>query len=138
MDVLQANDFPKGTGRTGLSISWPDIARRLELAPFLSIASIRGRARGLGSEFIQAFDIRFASMKKAFLAQVEIGIGSYSEKGGMERLPLLIGRSRALDIASGWLGQSLCFWFAECSATQVADERAPSVKPRRSQQVLKR
>lgn len=98
LDVLQANDFPKGTGRIGLSISWPDIARRLELASFLSIASIRGRARGLGSEFVQAFDIRFASKEKAFLAQVEIGIGSWPGGGGMERLPLLIGRSRALEV----------------------------------------
>jgi len=98
VELLNVADFPKGTGKTGLSISWPDIAKRLEQAPFVSIASIRGRARGLGSEFAQAFDIRFASKEKARLAQVEIGIGSFPGGGGMERLHLLTGRSRALEI----------------------------------------
>jgi enoyl-CoA hydratase/carnithine racemase len=98
VELLNVNNFPKGLGKTGLSVSWPDIAKRLEQAPFVSIASIRGRARGLGSEFAQAFDIRFASKEKAILAQVEIGIGSFPGGGGMERLHLLTGRSRALEI----------------------------------------
>ncbi|HEY8957325.1 enoyl-CoA hydratase/isomerase family protein [Chitinophaga sp.] len=98
VELLNVNDFPKGAGKTGLSKSWPDIAKRLEQAPFVSIASIRGRARGLGSEFAQAFDIRFASKEKAFLAQVEIGIGSFPGGGGMERLHLLTGKARALEI----------------------------------------
>ncbi|WP_343617133.1 enoyl-CoA hydratase/isomerase family protein [Flavobacterium sp.] len=98
VELLNVGNFPKGTGKTGLSIAWPDIARRLEIAPFVTIASIRGRARGLGSEFAQAFDLRFASREKAFLAQVEIGIGSFPGGGGLERLHLLTGRSRALEI----------------------------------------
>jgi len=98
VELLNVGNFPKGTGKTGLSISWPDIAKRLEHAPFVSVAAIRGRARGLGSEFAQAFDIRFASKEKARLAQVEIGIGSFPGGGGMERLHLLTGRSRALEI----------------------------------------
>ena len=32
LDVIKANDFPKGEGKTGLSKSWPDIAKRLEQA----------------------------------------------------------------------------------------------------------
>ncbi|GGH63936.1 enoyl-CoA hydratase/carnithine racemase [Filimonas zeae] len=98
VELLHANDFPKGTGKTGLSIAWPDIAKRIEQAPFVSIASIRGRARGLGSEFIQAFDIRFASKEKAFFAQPEIGIGAFPGGGGLERLHLLTGKARALEI----------------------------------------
>jgi len=98
VELLKVNEFPKGIGKTGLSISWPDIAKRLEQAPFVSIASIRGRARGLGSEFAQAFDIRFASKEKALMAQIEIGIGSFPGGGGMERLHLLTGKARALEI----------------------------------------
>lgn len=98
VELLNIADFPKGTGETGLSISWPDIAKRLEQAPFVSIASIRGRARGLGSEFIQAFDIRFASKENAFFSQPEIGIGSFPGGGGLERLHLLTGKARALEI----------------------------------------
>ncbi|WP_413560769.1 enoyl-CoA hydratase/isomerase family protein [Bdellovibrio sp. HCB209] len=98
VELLNVHNFPKGVGKTGLSISWPDIAKRLEQAPFVSIALIRGRARGLGSEFAQAFDMRFASKEKAIFAQVEIGIGSFPGGGGMERLHLLTGRARALEI----------------------------------------
>jgi enoyl-CoA hydratase/carnithine racemase len=120
LDVIKANDFPKGEGKTGLSKSWPDIAKRLEQAPFASIAKIRGRARGLGSEFIQAMDMRFASREKALLAQVEIGIGAFPGGGGMERLPLLTGKARALEIilsgedfdaetaaAYGWINRAI-------------------------------
>ncbi|BAV06931.1 Enoyl-CoA hydratase/carnithine racemase [Filimonas lacunae] len=98
VELIHANEFPKGTGKTGLSIAWPDMAKRLEQAPFVSIASIRGRARGLGSEFIQAFDIRFASKEKAFFGQPEIGIGAFPGGGGLERLHLLTGKARALEI----------------------------------------
>jgi enoyl-CoA hydratase/carnithine racemase len=101
VDILGASNFPKGEGKTGISKSWPDIAKRLEQAPFASIASIRGRARGLGSEFIQAMDMRFASKEKAIFAQVEIGIGAFPGGGGMERLHLLTGKARALEILLG-------------------------------------
>jgi len=120
VDIIGATNFPKGEGRTGLSKSWPDIAKRLEQAPFASIALIRGRARGLGSEFIQAMDMRFASKEKAIFAQVEIGIGAFPGGGGMERLHLLTGKARALEIllggsdydadtaaAYGWINRSI-------------------------------
>lgn len=97
-ELVNTFDYPKGEGKTGLSKSWPDVAKRLEQAPFVSIASIRGRARGLGSEFIQALDMRFASKEKAIFAQPEIGIGSFPGGGGLERLPLLTGKARALEI----------------------------------------
>jgi enoyl-CoA hydratase/carnithine racemase len=98
LDVLKASGFPTGEGKTGLSRSWPDIAKRFEQAPFVSIASIRGRARGLGSEFAQAMDMRFASKEKAIFGQPEIGIGAFPGGGGMERLHLLTGKARALEI----------------------------------------
>ncbi|MCF6405064.1 enoyl-CoA hydratase/isomerase family protein [Chitinophaga filiformis] len=98
VELVNIGGFPKGLGKTGLSISWPDIAKRFEQAAFVSIASIRGRARGLGSEFVQAFDLRFASKEKAFFAQPEIGIGSFPGGGGLERLHLLTGKARALEI----------------------------------------
>ncbi|MBN8822651.1 MULTISPECIES: enoyl-CoA hydratase/isomerase family protein [unclassified Spirosoma] len=98
IELLHAADFPKGIGKTGLPVAWPDLAKRLEQAPFVSIASIRGRARAIGSEFVQAFDIRFASKEKTILSQPEIGIGSFPGGGGLERLHLLTGKARALEI----------------------------------------
>src|SRR4051812_50003842 len=51
-------------GPTGLH-AWLDVLVRLSRAPVVSIASIRGRARGAGSEFVLACDLRLASREKA-------------------------------------------------------------------------
>jgi enoyl-CoA hydratase/carnithine racemase len=67
-------------------------------APFITVASVRGRARGVGSEFLQAMDIRFASEELAILGQPEIGFGFMPGGGGMERLWRLIGRAQALEV----------------------------------------
>jgi len=48
---------------------------RLTKSPVVSIAKIRGRARGVGSEFVLACDMRFASRENTVLAQVEVGSG---------------------------------------------------------------
>ena len=67
----------------------------------LSIAVIRGRVRGGGSEFALGCDIRFASREKAIFGQPEVGTGLIPGGGALERLPLLVGRSRALEIVMG-------------------------------------
>jgi enoyl-CoA hydratase/carnithine racemase len=41
----------------------------------VTIAQIRGRARGLGSEFALACDLRFASRERAVFGQPEVGNG---------------------------------------------------------------
>ena len=74
---------------------------RLTKSPVVSIAKIRGRARGVCSEFVLACDMRFASREKAVLAQVEVGSGVHPGGGGTERLPALVGRGRALEIIIG-------------------------------------
>src|SRR3984893_2927890 len=74
---------------------------RLTKSPVVSIAKIRGRARGVGSEFVLACDMRFASREKTVLAQVEVGSGVHPGGGGTERLPALVGRGRALEIIIG-------------------------------------
>src|SRR4029077_14972991 len=70
-------------------------------SPVLSIAKIRGRARGVGNEFLLACDIRFASRQKAVFGQPEVGAGLIPGGGGLEWLPRLIGRSRALEVVLG-------------------------------------
>jgi len=59
-------------GPTGLE-AWPDILVRLTRAPVASIAVIRGRATGNGSEIALACDMSFASREKAVLSQWEVG-----------------------------------------------------------------
>lgn len=97
LDLAEAEDLDLAPGPTGLS-PWPDVALRLQQAPYITVASVRGRARGVGSEFVQAMDIRFASREKAILGQLEAGCGLFPGGGGMERLPRLVGRSRAIEI----------------------------------------
>jgi enoyl-CoA hydratase/carnithine racemase len=62
---------------------------------------IRGRARGAGSEFVLACDVRFASKERVVLGQFEIGGGAVPGGGPMARLSRLVGRGRALEILVG-------------------------------------
>ena len=87
-------------GRTGLQ-ALPDMLARLSRAPVVSIASIRGRATGVGSELALASDMRFASREKAVLSQWEVGAALVPGGGPMARLPRLIGRGRALEVLLG-------------------------------------
>ena len=87
-------------GPTGLQ-PLPDMLVRLSRAPVASIASIRGRATGVGSELALACDMRFASREKAILSQWEVGAGIVPGGGPMARLPRLMGRGRALEMLLG-------------------------------------
>ena len=86
-----------GTGPTGMH-AWLDLLVRLSRAPAVSIASIRGRARGAGSEFVLACDMRFASRENTLVGQFEVGTGVVPGGGPMARLSRLVGRGRALEI----------------------------------------
>jgi len=90
--------FP--VGQTGLQ-ALPDMLARLSRASVVSIASIRGRATGVGSELALASDMRFASREKAVLSQWEVGAALVPGGGPMARLPRLIGRGRALEVLLG-------------------------------------
>ena len=65
-----------GVGPTGMP-AWLDLLVRLSRAPVVSIASIRGRARGAGSEFVLACDLRFASRENTLLGQFEVATGLF-------------------------------------------------------------
>ena len=84
-------------GPTGLQ-PLPDMLVRLSRTPVVSIASIRGRATGVGSELALACDMRFASREKAILSQFEVGAGVVPGGGPMARLPRLIGKGKALHM----------------------------------------
>lgn len=87
-------------GPTGLH-PWLDVLVRLSRAPVVSIAEIRGIARGAGSEFVLACDMRFGSLEKAVLGQFEVGIGTVPGGNPMARLAGLVGRGRTLEIVLG-------------------------------------
>ncbi|MCU6793275.1 enoyl-CoA hydratase/isomerase family protein [Paenibacillus sp. WQ 127069] len=78
--------------------AWIDFATRLYRTSVVTIAEIRGRARGIGSEFALACDMRFASKEKAIFGQPEVGVGVVPGGGANEALARLVGRARALEI----------------------------------------
>jgi enoyl-CoA hydratase/carnithine racemase len=92
-------DMPPGpTGMPPL----PDMLARIGRSSVISIAKIRGRASGVGSELALASDMRFASNEHAILSQWEIGAALVPGGGPMTRLSRLVGRGRALEVlASG-------------------------------------
>ena len=80
---------------------WIETARRLAESSVLSVAVIRGRVRGGGAELALGLDVRFASLEKAIFGQPEVGTGLIPGGGALQRLPLLVGRARALEIILG-------------------------------------
>lgn len=84
-------------GPSGLA-PWPDFLVRLTRVPVVSIALIRGRATGNGSEIALACDMAFVSREKAIISQWEVGVGMVAGGGPMARLPHLIGRNRAMEV----------------------------------------
>jgi enoyl-CoA hydratase/carnithine racemase len=95
-DTAKAAELPREPGSSGHS-SWVDVVVRLARSPVVSIAKIRGRARGVGNEFVLACDLRFASRQRAILGNPEVGVGLPPGGGALEWLPRVVGRSRALE-----------------------------------------
>ncbi|HUA06893.1 MAG TPA: enoyl-CoA hydratase/isomerase family protein [Solirubrobacteraceae bacterium] len=84
-------------GPTGMN-AWIDLLVRLSRAPVVSVAQVRGRARGTGNEFILACDLRFASRENTVLGQFEVAGGLGPGGAPTARLSRLVGRARALEI----------------------------------------
>src|SRR2546428_4064111 len=96
----KTGNITTAVGPSGLPILM-DTFVRLTKSPVVSIAKIRGCVRGVSSEFVLACDMRFASREKTLLGQPEVGVGVNPGGGATERLPLLVGRGRALEIVLG-------------------------------------
>jgi enoyl-CoA hydratase/carnithine racemase len=74
---------------------------RYSRLPQVTIGELRGRARGAGSEFLLALDMRFASRERAVLGQPEAALGIIPGAGGTVRLAQMLGRARALEVCLG-------------------------------------
>lgn len=74
---------------------------RFSRLPQVTIGELRGRARGAGSEFLLALDMRFASRERALLGQPEVAVGLLPGAGGTVRLAQMLGRGRALEVCLG-------------------------------------
>src|SRR2546430_14822327 len=99
--VEETTSLPPGL--TGLQ-PLPDMMVRLSRSSVVSIASIRGRATGVGSELALACDMRFASREKAILSHFEVGSGGVSWWRPQRAWTPLLGRCRSAGGRLGSLG----------------------------------
>ena len=86
-----------GPDDASLGMLW----RKVSELPVVTIAKLRGRARGAGSELALACDMRFAARENAVLGQPEIGFGAPPGAGGVQHLTRLLGRGRAMEVLLG-------------------------------------
>src|SRR5690242_9542373 len=86
-----------GPDDASLGMLW----HKLSELPVVTIAKIRGRARGAGSELALACDMRFAAIENAVFGQPEIGFGASPGAGGVQHLARLLGRGRAMEAILG-------------------------------------
>ena len=92
-----AESLPSATGYA----AWVDVTVRISKLEAVTISAVRGIARGAGSEFALATDMRFGSLEKTILGQMEVGFAAVAGGGAGGRLPALVGRGRAFEILLG-------------------------------------
>lgn len=96
-DLTQLPNFVGQRSADGKPL-WVDLIKNITNAPFITIASIKGRTQGGGDELTMAFDLRYASKELAVFEQPEVGVGLFPGGGGTNMLPRLIGKDRALEV----------------------------------------
>jgi enoyl-CoA hydratase/carnithine racemase len=84
--------------RAAFDLHAHEVLAKLERTPKLIIAAISGHCLGGGLEIALACDIRFMVDADARIGLTEANMGVIPGTGGTQRLPRLIGLSRALDL----------------------------------------
>jgi enoyl-CoA hydratase/carnithine racemase len=103
VDLTKVAEYTAEAARAGgpedasLGMLW----HQLSELPVVTIAKLRGRARGAGSELALACDMRFAARENAVLGQPEVGFGTSPGAGGVQHLGRLLGRGRAMEAILG-------------------------------------
>jgi len=101
-DVALILDLPADdTGLHDELTPFNALMERFRALPQATIALIEGVARGGGSEWAMAFDMRYAALETARFGQPEVAVGVIPGGGGTQRLPRLVGRGRALEVILG-------------------------------------
>jgi enoyl-CoA hydratase/carnithine racemase len=98
VDVTRIKEYRQEAAKLAGEASIALLFRRLSTSRLITIAQIEGRARGAGSEFVLACDMRFAARESAIFSQPEPAFGQIPGGGAAQHLVRLMGRSRALEV----------------------------------------
>ena len=92
--------FASGTARSRfmLAVLAHEAFRKMENSPLIFIAAVAGHCLGGGLELALACDLRFAAEGTYQIGLPEVNLGLFPGSGGTQRLPRLIGKSKALDL----------------------------------------
>ena len=92
--------FAAGTARSRfmMAVLAHEAFRKMENSPLIFIAAIAGHCLGGGLELALACDLRFAAEGSYQIGLPEVNLGLFPGSGGTQRLPRLIGKSKALDL----------------------------------------
>lgn len=95
-DISEFLSLTPGQGRA-MSAKGHGIFSRIEHAPKPIVAAVNGFALGGGCELAMACHFRLCSTNAKF-GQPEVNLGLIPGYGGTQRLPLLIGKAKALEL----------------------------------------
>jgi enoyl-CoA hydratase/carnithine racemase len=101
VEALLATDISEPAIRSSELNPFHLMCERMRTMPKATIAKINGRIGGGGSEFASSCDMRFGSLEKTRINQMEVALGILPGGSGTQRLPRLVGRGRALEIILG-------------------------------------
>ena len=101
-DLRMLASMPRSIGpKSSHPSAHQQVIGRFQTLPQVTIGKLEGIARGGGSEFLLALDMRFGAIGRAILSQPEVALGFPPGCGATQRLPRLIGRSNALEAILG-------------------------------------
>lgn len=96
-DIKEISEIKAKAAGTEASSLGQQVISKLERLPIPTIAAINGHCLGGGCEMVMACTIRIAQ-ERARMGQPEINLGILPGFGGTQRLPRLVGISRALEL----------------------------------------
>ncbi|OUN04207.1 enoyl-CoA hydratase [Flavonifractor sp. An92] len=95
-DIAEMKDFTSSDGKR-FGVHGGNVFLKLENLSKPVIAAVNGFALGGGCELSMACDIRLANEKAKF-GQPEVGLGITPGFGGTQRLPRIVGVSKAMEL----------------------------------------